>query len=241
MIYAVFYFAPIVIRLGTHIYQKTKAKKDAIKNLENMGYDVDKYYINEIFSFFKDEEEEKKYNNKKDDNECFYIPLLNWILTIYDLKYLFGNHINEPWWDNFSKMNDDKIKWLLEKNVISENKEKMQLKRDKDNALKELEKKYDNIESVKPESIAVISEKEDDKNSVTIYSSDDLKTIRRKLEKLESIITKKFVVYMANDNSDDKVENVNAINNELDILEEKVFEYGVIEESSPKKIVLDNK
>ena len=98
-----------------------KIKKKFTKKMDDLGYDVNKNYINRLFddvdiTFLK---------------VFHFIPGLNLYQLLEDIGFLLGNYVNKGYYTkffegkNFNENIDKTVDWLKEVNIIEENPEKM--------------------------------------------------------------------------------------------------------------------
>ena len=153
-----------------------KIKKKFTKKMDDLGYDVNKNYINRLF----------------DDVDItllkviHFVPGLNLYQLLEDIGFLLGNYVNKGYYTkffegkNFNENIDKTVDWLKEVNIIEENPEKMRYIKQINENKKMLE--TDNIYDLK-EKYDMMDEKEEEINM--------LKEQIRKLESENNILKEK--------------------------------------------------
>ena len=127
------------------------------------------------------------YEKEKYEDSAWYIdkaysftPIIRWILLPSSIRYLCGDYSgdNNSYWYYEDIVDDDEkvISFLEERGYITVDEEKKKWINDRDNALKILEKKYDdNSENNK-------------ENVMEIYENDDLEQLKLKRKMLDEMI-----------------------------------------------------
>lgn len=175
---------PTGFNVAVTLHRRKKTLNKCIENLEEKGYKIDnrlkktipKIIIKKVFG--------KKY--KKSD---YYLdladsltPFVGLFFIPENIKCLTGNYVdNEEYIKLENACLKEKTAKILEKeDIIKEDKEMKKWIKDRNNALKELEKKYDEIpSSPKPESVVIISEE------------DSMDELYEKFERLQEMILRK--------------------------------------------------
>lgn len=148
-------------------YKKNKTLKIIKSKLSEKGYNIDNRMEKDIVRRIIIDLTDLDYYNS-----CWYFesinsfaPVMRWMVLIYDIKYLCGDYtdINEEYriLEDIVDNNEDVIKYLEKCGYISIDEEKMQWINDRNNALKELEEKYDEPEKNKKENVIEISKNDD--------------------------------------------------------------------------------
>lgn len=163
-------------------YKRNKTIKKIKDCLNEKGYIVDKRMEKKIVRKIMEDYEEEYYGNSEwhIDKAFSFVPILRWILLPFNIKYLCGDYssLNETYWyyEDIVDYDENVIDFLEECGYIHVDKEKKQWINDRDNALKILEKKYDdNSENNK-------------ENVMEIYENDDLEQLKLKRKMLDEMI-----------------------------------------------------
>ena len=114
------------------------------------------------------------------DISLSYLPIIRLLLIFSNISYLCGNYEGDnkiyKVLEDIASESDDLIRILEKNKYISVDKEKQQWVNDRNNALKILEKKYDdNSENNK-------------ENVMEIYENDDLEQLKLKRKRLDEMI-----------------------------------------------------
>ena len=163
-------------------YKRNKTIKKIKDCLNEKGYIVDKRMEKEIV-----ERIIVDYNKEKYEDSAWYIdkaysfaPFIRWRLLPSSIRYLCGDYSgdnNSYWYYEVIVDYDKKVIPFLEKwYYITVDEEKKKWINDRDNALKDLEKKYDdNSENNK-------------ENVMEIYENDNLEQLKLKRKMLDEMI-----------------------------------------------------
>lgn len=162
-------------------YKRNKTIKKIKASLNEKGYNVDKRMEKDIVRKIMEDYEE--YYGNSDwhiDKALSFVPIIRWILLPFNIKYLCGDYssLNEIYLYYEDIVDDDEnvIDFLEECGYIHVDKEKQQWINDRDNALKILEKKYDDDSENNKE------------NVMEIYENDDLEQLKLKRKMLDEMI-----------------------------------------------------
>lgn len=124
--------------------KKRKTLKILKDNLQIKGYDINKRYIRKIFDCSPDPKSDEK-AQQLTELSGLYSPIRNIFININNIQYLCGDYRNNLIWAYYESLSDN-IDFLLDNQLIIKNKD-AQWYEDRNMALKELEKKYDEIPS----------------------------------------------------------------------------------------------
>lgn len=162
------------------VMKKVKERKSIEKiksDVLQKGYDINPKFIRNMFKYTKKGNDKMLFQTDFENWSCI-VPGLNLIGNIFNVQYLYGDYRNNLIYDFYETFGED-IDFLLDNELIVKNKD-AEWYEDRDNALKELEKKYDEIpSSPKPESVVVVSEE------------DSMDELYEKFERLQEIILRK--------------------------------------------------
>lgn len=163
-------------------YKKNKTLKIIKSKLSEKGYNIDNRMEKDIVGGIIIDLTDWDYYNSAWGSESWwsFVPVMRWIILIGDIKYLCGDYtdMNEEYriLEDIVDNNEDVIKYLKNCGYISIDEEKMQWINDRNNALKELEGKYDEPEKNKKE------------NVIEISKNDDLELLKLKRKLLDEMI-----------------------------------------------------
>ena len=152
-------------------YKRNKTIKKIKASLNEKGYNVDKRMEKDIVRKIMEDYEEKYYGNSDwhIDKALSFVPIIRWILLSFNIKYLCGDYssLNEIYWyyEDIVDYDEKVINFLEECGYITVDEEKMQWINDRDNSLKDLEKKYDDNSE---------NENKDRENAIEICENDNL-------------------------------------------------------------------
>ena len=178
-------------------YKRNKTIKKIKASLNEKGYIVDKRMEKDIVRKIMEDDEEEYYVNSDwhIDKALSFVPIIRWILLPFNIKYLCGDYssLNEIYLYYEDIVDDDEnvIDFLEEWGYIHVDKEKQQWINDRDNALKILEKKYDDDSE---------NENKDRKNAIEIRENDNLEMLKLKRKWLDEMIELKTKSQKENDN-----------------------------------------
>ena len=163
-------------------YKRNKTIKKIKASLNEKGYIVDKRMEKEIVERIIVDYKKEKYEDSAwyIDKAYSFTPIIRWILLPSSIRYLCGDYSgdNNSYWYYEDIVDYDKkvIKFLKKWCYITVDEEKKKWINDRDNALKILEKKYDdNSENNK-------------ENVMEIYENDDLEQLKLKRKMLDEMI-----------------------------------------------------
>ena len=196
-------------------HKRNKTIKKIKEKLDEKGYIIDEKAKKRIPKFviknyFKEDYVKSDWTL---DFSFSYLPIARIFLIFSNISYLRGNceggnEIYKALEDSVSK-SDDLIRILEKNKYISVDKEKQQRINDINNALKDLEKKYDND---------IENENKDRKNAIEIRENDNLEMLKLKRKWLDEMIELKTKSQKENDNiSAEEIKKENS-NVELDNL-----------------------
>ena len=152
-------------------YKRNKTIKKIKASLNEKGYNVDKRMEKDIVRKIMEDYEEKYYGNSDwhIDKALSFVPIIRWILLSFNIKYLCGDYssLNEIYWyyEDIVDYDEKVINFLEECGYITVDEEKMQWINDRDNSLKDLEKKYDDNSE---------NENKDRENAIEICENDNI-------------------------------------------------------------------
>ena len=196
-------------------HKRNKTIKKIKASLNEKGYIVDKRMEKDIVRKIMEDYEEEYYVNSDwhMDKALSFVPIIRWILLPFNIKYLCGDYssLNEIYLYYEDIVDDDEnvIDFFEECGYIHVDKEKQQWINDRDNALKILEKKYDDDSE---------NENKDRKNAIEIRENDNLEMLKLKRKWLDEMIELKTKSQKENDNiSAEEIKKENS-NVELDNL-----------------------
>lgn len=178
-------------------HKRNKTIKKIKASLNEKGYIVDKRMEKDIVRKIMEDYEEEYYVNSDwhMDKALSFVPIIRWILLPFNIKYLCGDYssLNEIYLYYEDIVDDDEnvIDFLEECGYIHVDKEKQQWINDRDNALKILEKKYDDDSE---------NENKDRKNAIEIRENDNLEMLKLKRKWLDEMIELKTKSQKENDN-----------------------------------------
>ena len=168
-------------------YKKNKTLKIIKLKLNEKGYNVDKRIEKDIVRKLINNCTNWNYYESDWVTESYFcfIPFFRWIFLPSQIKYLCGDysHFNEIYLilEDIVDNDEDIIMLLKNCGYISIDKEKQQWINDRDNAIKELEKKYDEIEKSE-------NKYDNSNNIIKISNTDDIDTLKEKRKILDEII-----------------------------------------------------
>lgn len=163
-------------------YKKNKTLKIIKSKLSEKGYNIDNRMEKDIVRKIIIDCTNWNYFDSDWNNEISFsfMPFIRWILIPSNIKYLCGDYssFNESYrfLEDIVDNNEDVIKNLKNCGYISIDEEKRQWINDRNNALKELEGKYDEPEKNKKE------------NVIEISKNDDLELLKLKRKLLDEMI-----------------------------------------------------
>lgn len=196
-------------------HKRNKTIKKIKASLNEKGYIVDKRMEKDIVERIIVDYEKEKYEDTAwyIDKAFSFTPIIRWMLLPSSIRYLCGDYSgdNNSYWCYEDIVDDDEkvISFLEERGYITVDEEKMQWINDRDNALKDLEKKYDND---------IENENKDRKNAIEIRENDNLEMLKLKRKWLDEMIELKTKLQKGNDNiSAEEIKKENS-NVELDNL-----------------------
>ena len=195
-------------------YKRNKTIKKIKASLNEKGYIVDKRMEKDIVRKIMEDYEEEDYveSDMHLDKVYSFVPFVRWVLLPSNIRYLCGDYSNDTeYWCYEDIVDDDEkvISFLEERGYITVDEEKMQWINDRDNALKDLEKKYDND---------IENENKDRKNAIEIRENDNLEMLKLKRKWLDEMIELKTKSQKENENiSAEEIKKENS-NVELDNL-----------------------
>lgn len=166
-------------------YKRNKTIKKIKASLNEKGYNVDKRMEKDIVRKIMEDYEEKYYGNSDwhIDKALSFVPIIRWILLSFNIKYLCGDYssLNEIYWyyEDIVDYDEKVINFLEECGYITVDEEKMQWINDRDNSLKDLEKKYDDNSE---------NENKDRENAIEICENDNLEMLKLKRKMLDEMI-----------------------------------------------------
>lgn len=166
-------------------YKRNKTIKKIKDCLNEKGYIVDKRMEKDIVRKIMEDYEEEYYEHSDwhIDKALSFVPIIRWILLPFNIKYLCGDYssLNEIYlyYEDIVDHDENVIDFLEEYGYITVDEEKMQWINDRDNALKDLEKKYDNN---------IENEKKDRVNTIEINENDNLEMLKLKRKFLDEMI-----------------------------------------------------
>lgn len=174
---------PALFNLTVISHKRKKTINKICKSLEQKGYKVDQRLKKLIPQFIIGKSSKSGYIDS--DYYCelglfSYIPVGRWVDVFFNIKYLMGDYtgLNEIYaYLEDSTSYEDIINSLNEAGLIEIDNEKKMWINDRDNALKELEKKYENIKV--------------DSEIHTFSKEDKLDELYIKMAELEEIIKRK--------------------------------------------------
>ena len=149
-------------------YKRNKTIKKIKASLNEKGYIVDKRMEKDIVERIIVDYEKEKYEDSAwyIDKAFSFTPIIRWMLLPSSIRYLCGDYSgdNNSYWYYEDIVDYDKkvIKFLEKWCYITVDEEKQQWINDRDNALKILEKKYDD------------NSENNEENIIEIYENDDL-------------------------------------------------------------------
>lgn len=196
-------------------HKRNKTIKKIKEKLDEKGYIVDEKAKKRIPKFVIKNYFKEDYA-KSDwalDISLSYLPIIRLLLIFSNISYLCGNYEGDnkiyKVLEDIVSESDDLIRILEKNKYISVDKEKQQWINDRDNALKDLEKKYDND---------IENENKDRKNAIEIRENDNLEMLKLKRKWLDEMIELKTKSQKENDNiSAEEIKKENS-NVELDNL-----------------------
>ena len=166
-------------------YKRNKTIKKIKASLNEKGYNVDKRMEKDIVRKIMEDYEEKYYGNSDwhIDKALSFVPIIRWILLSFNIKYLCGDYssLNEIYWyyEDIVDYDEKVINFLEECGYITVDEEKMQWINDRDNSLKDLEKKYDDNSE---------NENKDREKAIEICENDNLEMLKLKRKMLDEMI-----------------------------------------------------
>lgn len=193
-------------------HKRNKTIKKIKASLNEKGYIVDKRMEKDIVRKTICNYKKQTYLDSDwvADKVLGFIPIARWILLPFNIKYLCGDYssLNKIYWYFENIVNDDEkvISFLEECGYIHVDKEKKQWINDRDNALIDLEKKYDND---------IENENKDRENAIEIYENDNLEMLKLKRKWLDEMIELKTKSQKENDNI--QAEEIKKQNNDVEL------------------------
>ena len=177
-------------------YKRNKTIKKIKEKLDEKGYIVDKRMEKDIVrKIIVDYEEDYEDSDWHNDKALSFAPIIRWQLLPFNIKYLCGDYsyLNEVYLYYEDIVDDDEkvISFLEKRGYITVDEEKKKWINDRDNALKDLEKKYDND---------IENENKDRKNAIEIRENDNLEMLKLKRKWLDEMIELKTKSQKENDN-----------------------------------------
>ncbi len=177
-------------------YKRNKTIKKIKEKLDEKGYIVDKRMEKDIVrKIIVDYEEDYEDSDWHNDKALSFVPIIRWQLLPFNIKYLCGDYsyLNEVYLYYEDIVDDDEkvISFLEKRGYITVDEEKKKWINDRDNALKDLEKKYDND---------IENENKDRKNAIEIRENDNLEMLKLKRKWLDEMIELKTKSQKENDN-----------------------------------------
>lgn len=175
-------FLPSLFNCIVVKYKKNKTLKIIKSKLSEKGYNIDSRMEKDIVRKIIIDCTNWNYFDSDWNNEISFsfMPFIRWILIPSNIKYLCGDYssFNESYrfLEDIVDNNEDVIKNLKNCGYISIDEEKRQWINDRDNALKELEKKYDDAKTNNKE------------NTIEINDSDNLEILMKKRQILDEMI-----------------------------------------------------
>lgn len=163
-------------------YKRNKTIKKIKASLNEKGYNVDKRVEKNIVRKIIVDYEKEKYEDSAwyIDKAFSFTPIIRWMLLPSSIRYLCGDYSgdNNSYWYYEDIVDYDKkvIKFLEKWCYITVDEEKQQWINDRDNALKILEKKYDD------------NSENNEENVIEIYENDDLEQLKLKRKMLDEMI-----------------------------------------------------
>lgn len=163
-------------------YKRNKTIKKIKASLNEKGYIVDKRMEKDIVERIIVDYEKEKYEDSAwyIDKAFSFTPIIRWMLLPSSIRYLCGDYSgdNNSYWYYEDIVDDDEkvISFLEERGYITVDEEKQQWINDRDNALKILEKKYDD------------NSENNEENVIEIYENDDLEQLKLKRKMLDEMI-----------------------------------------------------
>lgn len=163
-------------------YKRNKTIKKIKASLNEKGYIVDKRMEKDIVEKIIVDYEKEKYEDSAwyIDKAFSFTPIIRWMLLPSSIRYLCGDYSgdNNSYWYYEDIVDYDKkvIKFLEKWCYITVDEEKQQWINDRDNALKILEKKYDD------------NSENNEENVIEIYEDDDLEQLKLKRKMLDEMI-----------------------------------------------------
>ena len=175
-------------------YKRNKTIKKIKDCLNEKGYIVDKRMEKEIVERIIVDYRKETYEDSAwyFDKAYSFAPIIRWMLLPSNIRYLCGDYSgdnNSYWYFEVIVDYDKKVIPFLEKLCyITVDEEKKKWINDRDNALKNLEKKYDdNSENNK-------------ENVMEVYENDNLEMLKLKRKFLDEMIELKTKSQKENDN-----------------------------------------
>lgn len=193
-------------------YKRNKTIKKIKASLNEKGYNVDKRVEKNIVRRIMVGYEKEDYveSDWHIDKVYSFVPIFRWRLLPSNIQYLCGDYSENfvYWYYEDIIVDDDKkvIKFLEECDYIHVDKEKKQWINDRDNALKDLEKKYDND---------IENRNKDRDNAIEIYENDNLEMLKLKRKWLDEMIELKTKSQKENDNI--QAEEIKKQNNDVEL------------------------
>lgn len=188
-------------------YKRNKTIKKIKDCLNEKGYIVDKRMEKNIVrkiivDYKKDKYEDKAWHIYK---ALSFAPIIRWIILPVNIKFLCGDSsLNETYWyyEDIIDHDENVIDFLEECGYIHVDKEKKKWINDRDNALKNLEKKYDdNSENNK-------------ENVMEVYENDNLEMLKLKRKMLDEMIELKK---SQKENDNISAEEIKKQNNDVEL------------------------
>lgn len=177
-------------------HKRNKTIKKIKASLNEKGYNVDKRMEKDIVRLIMVNYQQKDYvySDWYTDKVLSFVPIARWILLPSNIRYLCGDYSdNTSYWRYENIVDNDKtaVKFLENCGYITADEEKKQWINDRDNALKDLEKKYDND---------IENQNKDRKNAIEICENDNLEMLKLKRKWLDEMIELKTKSQKENDN-----------------------------------------
>ena len=175
-------FLPSLFNYIVVNYKRNKTIKKIKASLNEKGYIVDKRMEKDIVRKTMCDYKKQTYFDSDwvADKVLGFVPIARWMLLPSNIRYLCGDYsfLNKIYWYFENIVDDDEkvISFLEECGYIHVDKEKKQWINDRDNALKDLEKKYDDTKTNNKE------------NTIEINDSDNLEILMKKRQILDEMI-----------------------------------------------------
>lgn len=163
-------------------YKRNKTIKKIKASLNEKGYIVDKRMEKDIVERIIVDYEKEKYEDSAwyIDKAFSFTPIIRWMLLPSSIRYLCGDYSgdNNSYWYYEDIVDYDKkvIKFLEKWCYITVDEEKQQWINDRDNALKILEKKYDD------------NSENNEENVIEIYENERYEKLKLKRKMLDEMI-----------------------------------------------------